>query len=347
MLEGEPCIVLGLDRKVTARIRPAQKCWVKLKDFRIETPAEIKEGKIIFGKVDGRLVFTKAAIDTALGYITESGKKPKNFFLETSSKISLVKVKGVEMKPGFGSSAAAVVAISGAVLKLHGIGIRSPKEKGRLFKIAIIAHYLAQGKIGSGFDVAASVFGGATYYRRFGAEWLQKQIAERPIKKIVDSAWPGLEHRAIKLPKAMEVLVGFTGKSASTRDLVQRVSEYRKSDAQVYSRIISNIGRATEVLGKAIAKNSRKGVLAALDENRKLLKVLSEESMAGLETGQHKLMSEIAAKHGAVAKFSGAGGGDCGIGVCFDEKIASKIRREWKSFGIVPINATISDDGVK
>ena len=58
-------------------------------------------------------------------------------------------------------------------------------------------------------------------------------------------------------------------------------------------------------------------------------------------------MGQIAAKHGAIAKFSGAGGEDCSVGICFDQKIAESVLAEWKQHGIIPINIGMSVDGIR
>ena len=43
---------------------------------------------------------------------------------------------------------------------------------------------------------------------------------------------------------------------------------------------------------------------------------LSRASGITIETPQLRRLAEIAQEHGAVAKSSGAGGGDCGIALC-------------------------------
>src|SRR3989344_254612 len=346
VLEGAPCLVLAIDRGVTAKISEAEKTEIKLKDFDITTAAAIDGAKIIFGKMDEKLDFTKHAIETALEYICAKGKVPKKFKLETKSQISVVKMNGAVMKPGFGSSAAAVVAIAGAVLKLHGVGISSAKEKDRLFKIGIIAHYLAQGKIGSGFDVAASVFGGATVYRRFSADWLMNELKEKNGSEVVEEEWPYLEHSNVKLPKNFIALIGFTGKSASTKELVQKINGFKQANPGTYKMLINSIKSATEQLIAAIKNKDKGKIIAIIRENGILLKSLSTSSGAGLEIEEHRKMALIAEKYGCAAKFSGAGGGDCGIGVCFDEKTAKKIKAEWKRSGIMPIEAEVSRNGV-
>ena len=77
------------------------------------------------------------------------------------------------VKTGMGSSAALATSLVGALLQWFGVirlGQRAGGEDRRvLHNLAQLAHAVAQGKIGSGFDVAAAVYG-TQMYRRFSAE---------------------------------------------------------------------------------------------------------------------------------------------------------------------------------
>jgi len=84
-----------------------------------------------------------------------------------------------------------------------------------------------------------------------------------------------------------------------------------------------------------------------LNQNRIFLRELSGFCSCGLEIEARRVMSKIASKHGGVAKFSGAGGGDCGIGVCFDKNISKKIQNEWRKNNISVIPVSLSAQGIK
>lgn len=72
-------------------------------------------------------------------------------------------------KTGLGSSAALVTAFTTAVVAhyapLEVVDASSTQEKFRLHNLAQVAHCAAQGKIGSGFDVAAAIYGSCSYKR--------------------------------------------------------------------------------------------------------------------------------------------------------------------------------------
>ncbi|RVX70806.1 hypothetical protein B0A52_05457 [Exophiala mesophila] len=77
-------------------------------------------------------------------------------------------------KTGLGSSAALVTALAGALLAFHSSNTSTPTalDLTRLHNLAQAAHCAAQGKIGSGFDVAAAVYG-SCLYRRFSPSILE------------------------------------------------------------------------------------------------------------------------------------------------------------------------------
>jgi phosphomevalonate kinase len=357
MLSGEwsilekntKCIVLAVQQRVYAKIQYSDEILVCLKDFDIESRAKITKNSVSFDKEDPNLIFTKYAIDTAINYIRLLNKPIKTFQLDTWGEINTVRNEetGQEMKVGFGSSAAAVVAIVSAVLQLHGISFNRMREKEVVFKLSIISHYLGQGKIGSGFDVAASTFGGVLVYKRFDPEWLHKNLQSQTLLEVVNMDWPLLKYEKLELPNDLYMMVGFTGTSASTKKLVSQMKLFKKEDPDSYFMIISRISDVTDQLIEAIRKRENLSVLKLLDQNRLLLEELSLACSCHLEITEHQIMSHTASKYGAVAKFSGAGGGDCSIGICFSETTASLIVKEWKRNGIMPIDIKFSSDGIR
>jgi phosphomevalonate kinase len=79
------------------------------------------------------------------------------------------------VKTGMGSSAALTTSLVGGLLgwfKVIQLDAKSDKyveDRRVLHNLAQLAHAVAQGKIGSGFDVAAAVYGTQTY-KRFSPE---------------------------------------------------------------------------------------------------------------------------------------------------------------------------------
>ena len=348
---GVPCIVMAIDDRVNCHITENDFIILNAKDIGLEKIKGEFDGEKVFWKnlkeeQKGKISVSEKVIETTLKYLKENGIKTKNFLIETSSKISEVEIeKGKRVKVGFGSSAAAAVAMTAAVLKLHGMQI----EKESVFKLACIAHYFAQGKTGSAFDVAASTFGGVIVYSRFDEKWLVGEIEQgKKITEIVEEKWKNLSITPIELPKDLQLSVGFVGYSASTKELIIKLhKEFREQHKESYDEIINSIKACTEKIIIAIKEKNRKKIIELLRENRKLLQQLSNESNANLETKELALLANIAEKNNAAGKFSGAGGGDCGIAVCFDKKTAGKIKKEWEKNNIYPIEVKIAEKGVE
>ncbi len=343
------CIVLAVQQRVYATIQPREKMSVYLRDFELKSACHYADGNFSFDIEDEKLIFSKYAIESALRYLKSRNIPIKPFHLETWGEISKVEnvETGQEMKVGFGSSAAAVVAIIGAVIQYHTNSSFTHQKKEEIFKLSIISHYLGQGKLGSGFDVAASTFGGALIYRKFDPKWLQEEITTENLDRLVDKEWPLLQYIPIELPADLVMMVGFTGTSASTKKLVQEMKVYKQKDPDGYFTIISRIADVTEQLIKAIKSKNQISILKLLDQNRILLEELSFACSCHLEIEAHQVMSHTASKYGAVAKFSGAGGGDCSVGVCFNDSDAAIIVKEWVQNGIMPIDIEFSREGIR
>lgn len=363
MLSGEwsvlelsvPCIVLAVNRYVNVTIKEAKGITINAQDLNIKgIQAKFRRNHLNYiGRTTeierNKLFFAKRAIEMALRYLADKGARLKGFEISTDSEITAVKLRnGSTTKAGFGSSAAAVVAIVAAILKLHQEEISSLKARETIYKLSCIAHYLAQDKIGSGFDVASSTYGGALIYKRFDPEWLTEQVQrDKKISDIVESKWKNFEAKPLTLPTDFTLCVGFTGYGASTKNLVLKMNAFREQEEDRYWEIIDKIKRTTQKLVEAIRKNKKEDILRLLSKNRMLLKELSEASGNNLETKELTGLIETANELGASAKFSGAGGGDCAIAVCFDEVTKRKIEEAWKERRLYPLDVKVSREGVE
>jgi len=352
---GVPCIVLAINQKVGVKIKEAKNIRVNTPDLGIENIEAVFDGKNLTWKKElnekeiEKLSVTKRAVEITLQYLESKNKKIKPFEITTFSSDTLVELpNGEKTKVGFGSSAAICVAIVAAILKMHEVNIKEKKGKELIYNIACTAHYLAQGKVGSSFDIAASTYGGVLVYKRFDPKGLIEQInSGKAISEIMDSQWPAFAAENIELPKKMILLVGFVGYSASTKELILKLNSFKESQKEHYWKIINSIKGITEQLIQAIKQKNEKGIIELLGQNRKQLQELSNSSQNNLETKELAGLADLAESFGAAGKFSGAGGGDCGIAVCFDKKTAEKIKNAWKEKGIVFVDVKISKEGVE
>jgi len=345
---GCPCIVMAVDRYCSASIKASKTITLDAPDVGLnKIEAEFDGTKLNWKKElnpeeKGKIIVSEKAIELTLQYLAQKGKKIKNFCIKTDSSQAIAKT-GKGAKIGFGSSAAVSAAIVAALLKEHGISIKEKKQKELIYKIASTAHYLAQGKVGSAFDIAAATFGNAIVYKRFDPNWLIAEInSSKKISEIMDSEWPAFSAEELALPKGFNLNVCYTGYSASTKELILKLNSFKETQKERYWQIINGIKSITEQLIEAIKAEEKQKIIELLNENRKLLQQLSNESQNNLETKELALIADIAQQYGAAGKFSGAGGGDCGIAVSFDKKIGKKIEAEWEKQGLMPIKIKIS-----
>ncbi len=230
---------------------------------------------------------------------------------------------GITHKLGIGSSACTVVGIAKALALFHEI----PLDTKTLFNIATAAHSKAQGNLGSGFDIAAAASGTAIMYTaRSNARAMDYRIIP------------------IALPADWHIAVGFSGTSASTTNLIKIFNSARIENPERVDSIVKQINECVQALTARIKKNHIQAAMALININQELLHQLSALCNNALETPPLTEMIKIAAAFGAAAKFSGAGGGDCVIALCPDEKTKQKVYDAWSAAGFLSVDKLLLED---
>ncbi|MBI4174081.1 MAG: phosphomevalonate kinase [Candidatus Aenigmarchaeota archaeon] len=346
---GNYGLVAAVNNRVRVSIDPAEEISVTAEEFDIRgARADYSNSKISFPGLDEKsqatLKLLGEALSVSLRFLEENNVETKPFRLTTSSRDTQFEVNGQLKKVGFGSSAAVVVAAIAAVLDFHGYAA----EKDELYKLSTIAHYYAQGKVGSAFDVAASTYGGLFVYSRFDPGWLTGKVESgEPLKSIVAEEWPSLVIEPVEVPNNFILLVGWTGESASTSAAIKQMNEFKAKQPDEYYRLFNKIASNARRAIEYFKSGEHDEFFKALNHNEDLLRELGEASGVSIETPQLRRLSDIAADYGAAGKLSGAGGGDCGIAICFDDITANNITAAWQDEGLIPLDVTIDLDGVR
>jgi len=322
--KGNIGYVVAIDKRVRSRIET-----IDSKEVLFELPQFIGAGSEKFK-------FMKACADLAKEYFGQFG----------NAKISSVNDEGFtfgggRLKSGFGSSAAAVVSISAVICRHFGIS-----DVEFIHKFSQLAHSRAQGKVGSGFDVACSTYGSIVYSR------YSPKLLEENARSALEKKWD-FEIRKMSLPSNLKLVVGFTRKSASTVNLLKNVNEWKKNHAQEYSVLMKKMDieneKAIESLAKMESEMSEKGMKRfrkAFNEGRKLAKILGEKCNSPIESDEHTRLLKIAEENGAVcAKSPGAGGGDSLVAIS-EQDCAGRIEKAWEEKGLVIIDVKPSGEGL-
>jgi phosphomevalonate kinase len=198
-----------------------------------------------------------------------------------------------ESKLGLGSSAAALVALAGAMQAASG------RPGSPALASLIRSHRAFQGGAGSGIDVAAALGGGTVQFAL--------------------TANGDAESGSVRLPEGVGFACVFAGGSASTPDLV---GKYRRWMASGPGRKSALRQRMFDVAnGGSVAAREQYGAafVAAIDEYGRCIAELGREIDADLVTGAHVSIGRLAREFGLAYKVSGAGGGDVGIACGLDD----------------------------
>ena len=148
------------------------------------------------------------------------------------------------------------------------------------------------------------------------------------------------------VPNDFRLLVGWTGDSASTSAAIKQMNEFKAKNKDEYYDLFNNIGRIAKKAIENFKTGDKESFLSCLTENEQALSDLGQASGVNIETPELKKLADIAADYGAAGKLSGAGGGDCGIAICFDEVVANNVTAAWEDEGLIPLDVTIDRQGV-
>lgn len=349
--ENVPAIVTAINKKIYCHISESDKIIFTSKRINIsKIQFEYKNKKMRLltdvPEIDV-LSFSKNAMEITLRYLEEKGYELKKFEINILSDLS----NRYGIKFGFGSSAAVTVSIIGAILYLHGVEVNKDANREIIFKLGAISHFLSQGS-GSGLDVAASTFGGMFVYKSYTSEWMKNRLKNlNSVTEMVSEPWKFFYYEKINFLIDFFLCVGWTGKSASTKYLLEQVrTKVKNSDSieniEFYKSFLKTSSNLVNLFVHGILNNKREMINKAVALNRNLLRELSKRSEVQMETEGLQLLISIAKKLGFEAKFSGAGGGDCGYAVVFDEKNQKFLKNAWQKYGIEPVDFEIEEIGV-
>jgi mevalonate kinase len=265
---GRPCIVTAVDQRIRVTVEK-----ITSNELIVEAPdvGISGYGKNVAGLGAGNIPKEVKFIEFAVGNFKKAYGLSGGVKITTKSDFS--------SKFGFGSSSAVTVAVLKALSELF----QKNLSKKELFDLSYKTVIDIQG-VGSGFDLAAAVWGGTLYFVGRG----------KVIKPLKTTGLP--------------VIVGYTGIKADTTTLIRQVGELYKFQKTKIEGIFNSIKGVVETAKTAIEDSNFKKLGELMNLNQELLETLgvSTQKLSGLI-----LASRNAGAYGA--KLSGAGGGDCMI----------------------------------
>lgn len=248
---------------------------------------------------------------------------------------------GRHIKLGVGSSAAIVVALMGALLRWVGHALPGRDE---LIELCHEGHHRLQGGTGSGIDVATSLAGGVVAIKFNEPPRRPPSRAPRPPGSTplrVPQAEP------VAWPRHLRLVAAWSGESASTPAMLGRLRAFREKDPAGFD---SHMGRLGANAGRAVAAwadDDMAALLTAIDGYESGLRQLDEAARIGIFSPAHERLREIARRHGAVYKPSGAGGGDFGIAVTDSPEVERALRRAYVDAGVPLLDVELCAPGLR
>jgi phosphomevalonate kinase len=283
------------------------------------------------------LELARTAADVACSYISSKKVRVRGFELRTKSAGAFsYKVRsGKVSKSGLGSSAAVSVAVVNAILKAFGIHYKLDEAH----KLAQIAHSLANGKVGSGFDVAAASYG-SIIYTRYSAGLIEgigdRDGFGRKLSGMVEMEWD-YAIEPLQLPARFNIaFASFKDRGMETNAAVGSVSSYKRDNPGSYSKLIKEMDiydrAAVDSLRRMRSgESAERDFCAAFEKGREVSKKLGEASGVEIEPDECTELIEESKENGAlVAKLPGAGGRDAIAALSVGEKNHSKLIDFWK-----------------
>lgn len=186
---------------------------------------------------------------------------------------------------GFGSSSAVTAAVLKALSGLFDIEISNQE----LFELSYKTVLDVQG-LGSGFDLAAAIWGGTLYFTSGGLEIVPLRVLELPL------------------------IVGYTGIKADTATLVRHVADFFLRHEDLANRIFDSMSDIVEQARDSLADSDLENLGYLMNINEGLLDSLGVSSLE-----LSKLIYGARQAGALGAKLSGAGGGDCMIALSLDQ----------------------------
>lgn len=246
-------------------------------------------------------------------YLTTQGVELQPFSLDIRGKM-----EREGKKFGLGSSGSVVVLVIKAMLAFY----ERPAEIDLLFKLAS-AVLLKRGDNGSMGDIACIVSEDLVLYQSFDREKVADWLEKEDLQAVLDRDW-GFSIASVEPVLTFDFLVGWTKEVAVSSHMVKQIKDNMNSSfLQASKDTVANLVKALEV-------GQEETIIDLLEQASRFLEGLSSD----IYTPLLRQLKNASRDLKAVAKSSGAGGGDCGIAFSFDQDSTTLLKKRWADLGI-------------
>ena len=246
-------------------------------------------------------------------YLTAQGVELQPFAIDIRGKM-----EREGKKFGLGSSGSVVVLVIKAMLAFY----ERPAERDLLFKLAS-AVLLKRGDNGSMGDIACIVSEDLVLYQSFDREKVAQWLEKEDLKTVLARDW-GFSIRSVEPALKFDFLVGWTKEVAVSSHMVKQIKNNMNASFLQASKETVNS------LVKALQEGKEEKAMELLEQASQVLEGLSSD----IYTPSLRQLKDASRNLKAVAKSSGAGGGDCGIALSFDQDSTALLKKRWADLGI-------------
>jgi phosphomevalonate kinase len=329
VLEGAPALVLAANRRVRASVAPRD-----ASESRVTASGGANAQSLYRFDADGRVLREGPPlplVDAILEVLArELGLAHAPAFeaaLDTHAFIDLTQ-GGNGHKLGLGSSAALTVAFASALAEYTGRFNSFNGQGNRWLGRLISVHRHFQGGRGSGLDVAASLLGGVISYRLNGAD-----------------ADPAVVPRT--LPDTFRLLAVSSGRASSTDGALARLAHWRTAQPRDYARHLGELAELANAADGAAARGDASALLDAVGAYGNALDGFGRASGIDIYSAEHTRIADLARRHAAAYKPSGAGGGDVGLAISNDAAALAALRVALEDAGFHTLDARVDPVGLQ
>ena len=246
-------------------------------------------------------------------FLANRGQTLRPFSLEIRGKM-----EREGKKFGLGSSGSVVVLVVKALLALYNLSI----DQELLFKLASSV-LLKRDDNGSMGDLACIVAEDLVLYQSFDRKKIAAWLEEENLATVLERDW-GFSISQVQPAPECDFLVGWTKEVAVSSNMVQQIKQ------NINPNFLTSSKATVTALVEALEQGKIENIIEQVETASQILEGLSPD----IYTPSLRQLKEASQDLQAVAKSSGAGGGDCGIALSFDVQSTETLKNRWANLEI-------------
>ena len=221
-------------------------------------------------------------------------------------------------KFGIGSSGSVTILTLKALSRFYQLDLSTDT----VFKLAAYT-LIKRGDNGSMGDLACIVYEDLISYRSFDRAKIAELMDQITLTELLEKDWGYRISPVVPVLNA-HFLVGWTKQAAISKDMV------KMAKSRISSKYLSETEVAVQDALKALETGNKNLLKSSLQTVSDQLESLSPD----IYVAKLKKLKEAEQGLDAIAKSSGAGGGDCGIAFAFDQASRAALVERWQQEGI-------------